>query len=63
MELTSRHSPGTENFEVAVRFLGNLCIPVPENKIILSAVTLFTQILDDFFFFLICHLKNRCFAL
>ena len=32
MELTSCHSPGTENFEVAVRFLGNLCIIVPENS-------------------------------
>jgi len=31
MELTKCHSPGTENFEVAVRFGGNLCILVPEN--------------------------------
>jgi len=31
MELTSCHSPGTENIEVAVRFLGNLCILVLEN--------------------------------
>jgi hypothetical protein len=31
MALTSCRLPGAESFELAVRFLGNLCIPVLEN--------------------------------